>query len=337
MKKTYLDMMDRFSSLRVAVVGDLMLDRYIWGSATRISQEAPVPVVHVKNETWRLGGAANVAANVTSLGAKATVFGTMGQGRHAETLTRELHAAGIATSGVEQLPGDHLTTVKTRVIAGGQQIVRIDREDPDAVDDAVRRRIADSVADAVRAGNFDGVILEDYAKGLLTASCMQRIVDACNAGGILVALDPHPIHVTPVTGMTLMTPNRMEAFALAGVYHHPAAPTLDADSHLLHVGETLLGKWQVENLLITLGGDGMALFRKGLPPLHIPTRAREVFDVSGAGDTVTASFVLAMLAGATPPQAAGFSNYAAGIVVAKTGTVPVNAGELRAELELDDA
>jgi len=170
----------------------------------------------------------------------------------------------------------------------------------------------------------------------VTGPFVQEIIDASRRAGVPTALDPHPSHAFRVKGLDLMTPNRAEAFGLAGVYFQPGVLPLPRDHALLEVGRRLQGEWEVENLLITLGGDGMALFRPDSEPLHIPTRARSVFDVSGAGDTVMASFMLALVAGLSPQEAAVLSNHAAGIVVGKVGTVPVTAAELRHSLERDD-
>ncbi len=320
---------------RVAVVGDLMLDRYVWGSASRISQEAPVPVVRVNRESCCPGGAANVAGNIASLGAKATVFGTIGQDPYGETLIAELARRGIDAGGVVRTGADRETTVKTRVIANHQQVVRVDREDTSPLSDPLRDQLRQRLLHGIANGHFDALILEDYAKGLFTAPFMQEIANAARAQGLIVALDPHPCHVFDIHGLTLCTPNRMEAFALAGKYFQPGRLPLADDLPLLEVGAQLLASWGVEHLLITLGGEGMALFEAARPPLHIPTRAREVYDVSGAGDTVTASYVLALLAGADSAAAAEFANHAAGIVVAKMGTVPVEAEELRSRLEAE--
>lgn len=330
---TLLRLMDNFKGIRVAVVGDLMLDRYVWGSSSRISPEAPVPVVQLKQETRRLGGAANVAANITGMGGQAAVFGTIGQDAHAENLMSELTAAGIDTQGVTVTEDDRPTTVKTRVIAGGQQIVRVDREDTSPLPEKIRQTVVKNVTTALKSGQFDAVIVEDYAKGLLDTAFMQTIADSAADIGLICSLDPHPSHTAPVTGLTLITPNRLEAFALAGLYCHPPVIPPEKDDFLMEAAAKLSNDWQVENLLITLGSDGMALFEKGKPFIHIPTWAREVFDVSGAGDTVMGSFILARAAGASSAAAAVLSNYAAGIVVAKTGTIPVTAKELRQVLE----
>jgi len=314
-----------------------MLDRYIWGRANRISQEAPVPVVLVEGETYAPGGAANVVRNVTSLGAKAMAFGVVGADEHGTRLSGWLGESGVDIDGVLPIR-DRQTTVKTRVFAGSQQVVRVDREETLPIDADMQGRLIDALAGKMRNNAVDAVILEDYAKGALTVELARAVIEVADECGVLVALDPHPGHAFEVKGLRLMTPNRMEAFALAGVYHDRggAVPVLE-DDRLLEVGRRLLGDWGMEHLLVTLGADGMALFTRGERPEHVSTRAREVYDVSGAGDTVMATFVLALLSGASPLQAACVANHAAGLVVAEVGTAAVTAEDLVVDLGADDA
>jgi D-beta-D-heptose 7-phosphate kinase/D-beta-D-heptose 1-phosphate adenosyltransferase len=331
--RSLVEYMDHFANQRIAVVGDLMLDRYIWGRADRISQEAPVPVVRVRRETETPGGAANVVMNIHSLGGQACVFGVVGADAHGRTLTDLLRNAGVDVDGVAVVP-DRPTTVKTRVLAGGQQVCRVDREEEGPLDPGALRDLEQRVEQALTGGRVDALIFEDYAKGLLGAELVARLTERARACGVPAALDPHPSHPLNVHGLTLMTPNRHEAFGLAGHYAYAPTQPVHTDKTLIAVGEKLLRDWDMEHLLVTLGGDGMALFHRGENGFHhIPTRAREVYDVSGAGDTVMASFVMALLAGAGPVQAAHISNHAAGIVVGKVGTVAVQAEELRHELE----
>jgi D-beta-D-heptose 7-phosphate kinase/D-beta-D-heptose 1-phosphate adenosyltransferase len=331
MKSRLLRLLPLFSSFRVAIVGDVMLDRYIWGRASRISQEAPVPIVTVERETQSPGGAANVVRNVLGLGARAIAFGVTGADERGRLLGTLLREAGADTAGLLRLR-DRMTTVKTRVIAGTQQVVRIDREATAPLEGAERAPLERRLLACIRRRAVDAVIFEDYAKGMLTNDFVQRITDAAREHKIVVTLDPHPSHPFRVRGLHMMTPNRAEAFGLAGVYYQRGVLPLAEDRPLLEVAANLHQQWGVEALLITLGAGGMALFRDGQPPVHIPTRAREVFDVSGAGDTVTAAYTLALLAGATAPEAAELANTAAGVVVAKIGTVPIEAAELAAAL-----
>lgn len=335
--RALLPILDRFERIRVAVVGDLMLDHYLEGRATRISQEAPVPIVHRTTDRFVPGGAANVAANVAGLGATACVFGIVGADGEAARLLELLDTWGADVTDVLTCP-ERPTTLKTRVIANQQQVLRIDREQTDPVSCERREQLGDLVCARIRAGAVDAVLFEDYAKGVLSPELIVRIVKEARAAGIPATLDPHPGNAFRVPGLTLMTPNRAEAFGLAGVYYQPTILPLHRDRPLSAVARQLLHEWQMEALLVTMGGDGMALFtRTGgtaadpeeLPTAeHIPTRAREVFDVSGAGDTVMASCVLALAAGATPSQAADLANHAAGVVVGQLGTVAVRRNEL---------
>lgn len=323
--------LDRFSQCRIAVIGDLMLDRYIWGRASRISQEAPVPVVHVNKESTAPGGAANVVRNILTLNGQSTAFGIIGDDEHGVTLRSSLTSEGANTTGVMQHP-NRPTTVKTRVLAGNQQVVRVDRENTTPLVESELCEVRSSLLKAIENHDIDAVIVEDYAKGLLSQEFIQEIVDCGVRNSVPVSLDPHPGNNFKVTGLELMTPNRAEAFALAGVYYQAGKLPLSADKPLLEVGRKLQKEWNAKYLLITLGSHGMALFRDGQEPLHVPTKAKEVFDVSGAGDTVMATFTLALLADATPLEAMQISNEAAGIVVGKVGTVSVELDTLREAL-----
>lgn len=328
-------LVSRFRQFRVAVVGDIMLDRYLWGRASRISQEAPVPVVVVERETESPGGAANVVRNVLTLGAQAVAFGIVGDDPRANVLLSLLQASGADTSGLLTVKG-RPTTAKTRVIAGNQQVVRIDREETSPVAVEVQAQIEAKLRDAIRAGRVQAIIFEDYAKGLLTRELLQRVTDCAREHGVMVTLDPHPSHPFNIRGLHMMTPNRAEAFGLAGMYYQRGVFPIENDAPLLEVSTRLRRNWGVDCLLVTLGAGGMALFTEGAPPLHIPTRAREVFDVSGAGDTVAAAYTLALLAGASPADAATIANHAAGVVVGKIGTVPIAAADLVLALRADE-
>lgn len=327
--KRALTLLARFPRYRVAVVGDLMLDRYLTGSASRISPEAPVPVVRVRDSWATLGGAANVATNLATLGAQPLAFGIVGDDPAGAEVLALCQAKGIDPRGVLRLK-ERKTTVKTRLIANHQQVARIDDEDDTALAPTVGRRLLAALRAAATAGQLDAIIFEDYHKGLLTRTLTRQMLAVATASQLPTALDPHPGNPMNLTGFTLMTPNRAEAFALAGAYLKPTVVPLTQDRPLLEVGRRLSRKWRTTHLLVTLGADGMALFGGAGPPLHVPTVAKEVYDVSGAGDTVIATFMLALLAGATAPEAAVISNNAAGIVVGKVGTAPVELAELRA-------
>jgi D-beta-D-heptose 7-phosphate kinase/D-beta-D-heptose 1-phosphate adenosyltransferase len=312
---------------KILVVGDLMLDRYILGAVNRISPEAPVPVVHVHTEKAVPGGASNVALNIGSLHGRGGVAGVIGDDADGRELSSLLTSRGVSTGAALLDPGVR-TTVKTRVIAERQQIVRIDWEDafhysPDTLA-RFRQCLIEEIAEA------DGVIIEDYGKGVIVQEVVDTVVQAAAARKIPVGLDPKENHILDVAGITLATPNRKEAFNGAGIAEtRPVADPLN-DEPLLKVGEILLEKWRPELLAITLGAQGMLLLERGKAPLVVPTRAREVFDVSGAGDTVIATCVLARAAGASFVEAAEIANYAAGVVVGKLGTATCTADELLA-------
>lgn len=329
MTRSLTDILSSFPRCRIGVLGDLMLDRYCWGQATRISQEAPVPVVLVKRSTHVPGGAANVARNVLSLRGKVSVFGCVADDEDGRILVSLLKDGGADTTGVYEVEGGH-TTVKTRVLAGNQQVLRVDREFPEEITEKLRGRILSKLEASLKAGELDALVMEDYAKGVFTKEFMERAVELATHYGVLSTLDPHPAHGFDVKGLTLMTPNRMEAFSLAGVAFEAGIGDPAHDLPLKHVGDVLMGKWNAEMLLVTLGAEGMALFRKERSkPLVIPTQARQVFDVSGAGDTVMATMTLAICAGAPAAQAASLANSAAGVVVGYVGTRAIEADELR--------
>ena len=310
---------------RVLVVGDVMLDQYIWGHVGRISPEAPVPVVEFDRESFMPGGAANVARNVHTLGAKTELLGYVGRDEHARQLRKLLGEQDIVCDGL-LASSARTTSVKTRLIAHHQQIVRVDRETRGAVDERDTQRLLKTIE-----GNLSGadaVIVCDYGKGVVTQTLLDGVHRLCRARGVWLSLDPKPVHELSLTGLSLLTPNRKEAFELAGVSDGTRTADPLKDPNLQRVAETLLSELSPALLLITLGDLGMLLCQRGQKPFHIQTVAREVFDVSGAGDTVIASFTLAIAAGASPVEAAIFSNHAAGVVVGKVGTATVSPAEL---------
>jgi D-beta-D-heptose 7-phosphate kinase/D-beta-D-heptose 1-phosphate adenosyltransferase len=312
---------------KIAVIGDLMLDVYVWGRATRISQEAPVPVVQVGKQTQTLGGASNVMRNIVSLGGSVIPFGVVGNDEAGKKLLSLFGEQGIGSDFVISDSGRN-TTQKQRVIAGTQQLVRIDYENIDPVSDSIRSRLTEGLIKTIEKGEVDAVIFEDYAKGVLNKESVDAINKASLKRGLITALDPHPSQPFEVRDLTLMTPNRQEAFALSGTYHKEPLRPVIKDAALMGVADKIMENWNPRYLLITLGAEGMALYEKGRECLVVPTRAREVFDVSGAGDTVIASFVMSLLGGAEPAEAAEISNHAAGIVVGKIGTASIAVAEL---------
>lgn len=334
-KERLISIVDSFHDKRIAVAGDLMLDVYLKGKASRISPEAPVPVVRVKERNFCLGGAANVMRNAVTLGSSVKACGIIGKDANGENILSLLDSYSIDHSSVYKDP-ERKTTEKQRVIAGTQQVVRVDFEDTEEISGVLRDKMISDLISEIEAKKLDAVIFEDYAKGLLDASSVEKVSKAAQKHGTVVALDPHPGHPLRVGGLTLITPNRSEAFGLAGKYCTDPVSPVEQDSALREVADKLTGEWGAEYLLITLGAQGMALFEKGEKLKVIPTRAREVYDVSGAGDTVIAAFTLALISGASAYEAAEIANHAAGIVVGKVGTVSVSAEELIQSFENGD-
>jgi len=288
-----------------------MLDEFIWGKVSRISPEAPVPVVAVDRETCYPGGAANVARNLREFTPHAAVLGLAGEDAAGARLRQLLAAGGIGTDGV--VPRSGPTTVKTRIIARTQQVVRVDRELAEPAGPAQRKALLAALDAALP--KIDGVILEDYGKGMLDQDLAAEIISRSRAAGCIVAVDPNAGNPLAWRGATVVKPNRHEAFAAAGMpWSEPSAHPLE-DKPLLQACETLLAKWEAEQLLVTLSELGMLLFTKDGRRYHTPTRAREVFDVSGAGDTAISLYTLALCAGATPVEASEIANHASGVVV----------------------
>jgi D-glycero-beta-D-manno-heptose-7-phosphate kinase len=312
---------------RVLVVGDVMLDQFIWGSVARISPEAPVPVVDFERESFMPGGAANVARNLTGLGANTELFGVVGPDPAAEQLQRILREQRIGCAGVLAHPA-RATCVKTRIVAQKQQVVRIDRETRDGLHGLLMKRLLAALQS--KLNRADAVIVGDYGKGVVTQPLLEEIKRLCRSRGVWLSLDPKPVHRLNLSGLSLVTPNRKEAFELANLPDDTRHRNPLADTNLMLVAGRLLNELRPAILLITLGESGMLLCQRGQKPFHIPTVAQEVFDVSGAGDTVIATFTLAIAAGASPLEAAIVSNHAAGIVVGKIGTATATREELLA-------
>lgn len=310
---------------RLLVVGDVMLDEFVWGRVSRISPEAPVPVVEVQSESCYPGGAANVARNLRPFCAGVEICGLVGNDAHASRLASLLADEGISTGALVAEAG-FPTIVKTRIVARNQQIVRVDRERRVSGDTGRISRVMGLLDRMIE--EVDGVILEDYGKGFLKQEVKDAICRAAKAQGKFVTADPNPGNTLDWAGVDLLKPNRSEAFAMVGRKDFGAEDEPLKDEALMEVGEALLRKWSLPALLITLGEHGMVLFQSGEAPYHTPTRAREVFDVSGAGDTAIALFTLAVCSGATLAEAAEISNHASGVVVAKLGTATLTSEEL---------
>jgi D-beta-D-heptose 7-phosphate kinase/D-beta-D-heptose 1-phosphate adenosyltransferase len=314
-----------FARKRILVIGDLMLDEYIWGKVARVSPEAPVPVVDVTWESYYPGGAANVARNVREFTPHTMMLGRVGGDRYGDHLLELLAGCGIGAAGVQR-DAAATTTVKTRVIARNQQVVRVDRESRTPLGRAGEDEALSFLAGAI--AGVDAVIVADYGKGFLTQRFAEGVVEISRTAGCILSVDPHPYTSIDWRGATAIKPNRLEAFLAAGlVPADPIAPVL-ADEALMEAGRRLMERWQPRDLLITLGEHGMLLLGGAAGPSHIPTCARTVFDVSGAGDTAIAVFTLALASGATALEAARLANLASGIVVGKLGTAAITPSEL---------
>ncbi len=313
-KKTVLN----FKKASVLVIGDLMLDEFIWGEVTRISPEAPVPVVWVKKESFMPGGASNVANNLRNLGAEVHVVGVVGDDENGAILRGELEQKNIRTEGI-LIDGSRPTILKTRVVAHHQQVVRIDREKKEHLSGAIIDKMTAYIERTIK--DVDAVIIEDYAKGVITPALLRKIVPLVKRNGKIISVDPKEEHFNYYKGVTVITPNNHEAARAVGFEINDGAT-------LKKAGMKLLSKLNCRMALITLGENGMAVFQKNKPMKHIPTVAQEVFDVSGAGDTVIASYTLSLASGADPITAAHISNCAAGIVVGKVGIAVVAPEEL---------
>jgi D-beta-D-heptose 7-phosphate kinase/D-beta-D-heptose 1-phosphate adenosyltransferase len=323
---------DRAPAKRILVLGDLMLDEFVWGKVGRISPEAPVPIVEVTGESFYPGGAANVARNLREFVDRVAVIGMIGADRSGQQL-RELQAEQKIDMSNSIEDETFRTIVKTRIIARHQQVVRVDREQIIGPSPA---QIAKVIA-AVRKNlpETDAIIFEDYGKGFLTTELVSQVARGARGAGKIVAADPNPRHSIDWRGMSVVKPNRTEAFLAAGIPWRDPDEWPAEDVDLVRAGKTLLEKWDTQYLLITLGEHGMMLFQKNEPPHHIPTKARQVFDVSGAGDTAIALFTLALACDATPAEAAEIANHGSAVVVGKLGTATVTRDELLASFEHD--
>jgi len=315
------------SRTRILVLGDVMLDHFIWGSVSRISPEAPVPVVEFGRESYMPGGAANVARNLSALKVATELFGAVGEDESGKRIRALLAEQQVGCDGLVALDS-RPTSIKTRIVAHQQQVVRVDRESKQQLGSTDAQTILNAVEK--RMDRADAVIVGDYGKGVVTQALLEGVKTLCRERGVWLSVDPKPVHHLNLAALSLITPNRKEAFELANVIDGARCANVLEDKTLLLVAERLLNELRPALLLITLGDQGMLLCQRGLKPFHIPTVAQEVFDVSGAGDTVIASFTLAIAAGASPIEAAIISNHAAGVVVGKVGTATVTPEELLA-------
>lgn len=319
-KKYFLDLISRFKKSRILVIGDFILDQFIWGSVDRISPEAPVPVVNVKRQSYMPGGSLNVANNIHTL--KGTVYpcGVIGRDIEGRLLLKVIRREGIETGGIVQ-DSSRPTALKTRVIAHSQQVVRFDKENSEDVSAEIIRRIVKFVRHQI--SGVDVVIIEDYGKGVIQPQVLKEVVKLAKKFKKPVLVDPKEKNFSYYSGVSIVTPNRKEAYAAYQLGFGKKPVSLE------EAGRGLLKYWKAQSVLMTLGEDGMALFEKDGKITRIATAAQEVFDVSGAGDTVIGVLSLALAAGANVRQAAKLANIAAGVVVAKLGTATVSAEELR--------
>ena len=308
----------KFDKCKVLVVGDLMIDEYLWGEVDRISPEAPVQVVLVKNEDYTLGGSGNVVNNLVALGAKVTSVGVTGTGAGEKLLLKKFDKLGVDTKGIIQEP-DRPTTRKTRIIAANQHVLRIDRETRKEISkqtlDAITRFIDDKIPDV------DIILISDYGKGLITSTLLAKLIASAEKHKKITIADPKGLDFSKYSGVSLLTPNKKEAATASGI-------EIIDESTLLEAGSKILETTGIGRLLITCGKDGMVLFERNGKIYQIRTEARQVYDVSGAGDTVLAVFGLAIASGASFQDAASIANTAAGIVVGKVGTATVSRKEL---------
>lgn len=309
---------------RVLVLGDVMLDEFVWGDVSRISPEAPVPVVRVTRQSFHVGGAGNVAAGVRALGGEAVLAGAVGRDDAGARVLAALDAAGVASRLVELPPG-RPTTVKTRIVAHGQQVVRADREDASDLPRAVEEELLEAFREELP--RCQAVVVSDYQKGVVTARVLRRALPLARRRGVSVLVDPKVRHFRLYRGASVVTPNQLEAEQATGM-------PIRSEGDLAAAGRRILARLACRAALVTRGEQGMTLFERGRAPLHVPTAAREVFDVTGAGDTVIATMALALAAGASLPEAAVLANAAAGVVVGKVGTAQATPAEVLAAARL---
>ncbi len=315
-------LVEAFSSLKIIAIGDVILDRYWWGEASRLSPEAPVPVLLKRKVTALPGGAANAAANVAALGARVELMGVVGEDPEARELRGALAEKGIGVAALVSSP-DRPTTTKTRLIAEHQQLLRVDEEETSAIDGLLAARVLQGFAEQLSTA--DAVIISDYAKGLLTGDLLSHLIAEANRAGKPAFIDPKGHDPLRYRGANFLKPNRLELGILAGRPVRSHEDTLIAGRHL----RDLLGG---VNLLVTEAAEGMSFFGAAGEEFHVPSHSRQVFDITGAGDTVIASFALAVAAGASIPDAMRLASLAAEITIAKVGAATVSPGELNQAL-----
>lgn len=318
------ELFNNLKGKRIAVIGDLMLDKYIWGKVNRISPEAPVPVVDVESEQSRLGGAANVAHNIKSIGGEPFLVGIIGDDSSGKELLRIIRENNFPTEGVF-IDNSRPTTVKTRIIAHSQHVVRIDRELRLDITHSLQNKILDSLRKEIE--NIDGIIIEDYNKGLIVKNLIKEVIALATKHKKIITVDPKFNNFFEYKSVTVFKPNRTEVEQAIG-------QRINSDEQAVEAGKQILERLNAENVLLTRGEHGMTLLQRGGKITNVPTKARHVADVSGAGDTVIATLMMALTGGATIKEAVTLANLAGGIVCGYVGIAPVNKDELtRAALE----
>ena len=322
MNQKLLKILDNFKNGKILVIGDIMLDKYIWGEVSRISPEAPVQVVNVLKETYEAGGAANVASNVSALSGRAFMVGIAGNDEAKNILIDELQKKGIDTNGIF-IDKDKPTTQKVRIVGRGQQLLRVDYEKKEHVHKNIENSIIKFLGKLVK--EVDVVVLSDYAKGVITQEISSQLTRMSKESNKPIVVDPKPKHLNLYSNVTLITPNNAEASEMADIED-------GYDEAVLEMGSKLLKSLNA-NVLITRGEKGMSLFEKDGSTTHIPAKAKEVYSIIGAGDTVVAVIALALASGADLKEAATLANIAAGIKVGKIGTASVSIDEIKKEIE----
>jgi len=314
---------NNFKGKKIAVIGDMMLDCYFWGDVKRISPEAPVPVVEVENEFYRFGGAANVALNIVKLGCQPFAVGIIGYDTYGTIFTSLMKENKLSSAGII-IDDSRPTTAKTRVIADHQHVVRIDKEKKDYLNDLIKKKLLDFVKKNIK--KFDGIILQDYNKGVLTPDVIQNVITLANQNNVLITVDPKFNNFFNYKNVTVFKPNRKEAEDVLG-------KKIKTDKDISLAGKELLEKLEARYVLLTLGSDGIAVFEKGKEERRMPTKARKVADVSGAGDTVISTLTVALAAGANIIEASYLANYAGGIVCEEVGIIPIEIDKLFSTVE----
>jgi rfaE bifunctional protein kinase chain/domain len=327
-KEQIFEILERMQNIEILVVGDLILDRYVWGTVDRISPEAPVPVVRVRKIEDRSGGAGNVVDNLVNLGCRVRVTGFIGDDPEGKIISGIFDSQRVNREGIIKVEG-RPTSLKTRVIAQRQQIVRIDREETDSPGVALTEGLAAMVEAQIQTSQ--GIIVSDYGKGSIGSAVLKKLSEAKRSGKLSLkkcplVLDPHPSNYSHYSGFNVAKPNKKEAEAASGI---TIKDLQSAEAAALEIQK----RWDTDLLLITMGEDGVLISPREGKPTHLKTRALEVFDVSGAGDTVTAVFTAAIAAGADIVLAGHMANLAAGVVVAEVGTVPITVQGLRSHVE----